>query len=118
MSVRKNFLIEIQSLKWYNENTKREVRNLAEDVQLVFEQIRSRIQHIIKQNKANEVTHNTNICKSGVYILFVDCFEDDTIIPFYIGQTGNFQERHKQHFSEIMALNCIIMLFTFIKIMV
>ena len=38
-------------------------------------------------------------------MLYVDCFDDETIIPFYIGQTSNFQDRHKKHFSEIMALN-------------
>ena len=78
---------------------------MAEDARLVFEQTRSSIQNIIRQNRKNEVTRDTNIRKGGIYILFVDCFEDDTIIPFYIGQTGDFQERHKQHFSEIMALN-------------
>lgn len=93
------------SSKCYNENIKSEVAIVEENARLIFEQTRSSIQSIIRTNRKNEVTRDTNICKGGIYILFVDCFEDDTIIPFYIGQTGNFQKRHKQHFSEIMALN-------------
>lgn len=75
------------------------------NAQYMFDQIRSNVLNIIEQNKTNEVTRDSRFCKAGVYMLFVDCFTDDLIIPFYIGQTSNFQKRHKQHFSEVMALN-------------
>ncbi len=78
---------------------------MSDNPQPTFDQVRNNIQCIIEQNKTYEVTNTSHIHKAGVYMLYVDCFSDDTIIPFYIGQTNDFQERHKQHFSEIMALN-------------
>lgn len=70
-----------------------------------FEEIKCKVLEIINKNKENVVDRKTNIKKSGIYMLYVDCFDDDKIIPFYIGQTNNFQERHKQHFIEILSLN-------------
>ena len=77
----------------------------SDNAQTIFEQTRNSVMRIIDKNREYEVTSNSNIDKAGIYMLYVDCFDDDTIIPFYIGQTTNFQNRHKQHLSEIMALN-------------
>ena len=82
-----------------------EKQYVSGDSQSMFEIIRNKVTSIIEQNKTNEITCNSNINDSGIYMLYVDCFDDETIIPFYIGQTSNFQDRHKKHFSEIMALN-------------
>lgn len=71
----------------------------------MIEEIRREVLSIIEHNKANEITRHSNVRSAGVYMLYVDCFQDDSIIPFYIGQTSDFQERHKQHFTEVMALN-------------
>lgn len=71
----------------------------------MFEKIRREILNIIEKNKNNEVTRHTKVCDAGVYMLYVDAFNDDTIIPFYIGQTNNFQNRHMQHMTDVMALN-------------
>lgn len=70
-----------------------------------FDSIKRKVLNIICENKDKEITRKTNIIKSGIYMLYVDCFEDDSIIPFYIGQTNNFQKRHKQHFTEVLSLN-------------
>ena len=83
----------------------KEKLSMSDNVQPMFEIIRNKVISIIEQNKANEITSDSNINAAGIYMLYVDCFEDGTIIPFYIGQTKNFQERHKKHISEIMALN-------------
>lgn len=85
------------------DNKKKQSDNDAS--QLMFEDIRRKVISIVEQNKTNEITSNSNNHEAGIYMLYVDCFEDDTIIPFYIGKTSDFQRRHKQHFSEIMALN-------------
>ena len=71
---------------------------------MIFE-VKSRVKELILQNKENEVKRNTSLHTAGVYMLYVDCFESDTIVPFYIGQTNDFQTRHKQHLTELMALN-------------
>lgn len=71
----------------------------------MFDKIRAQVQYMIEQHKANEVTRDSNFNNAGIYMLYVDCFTDEKIIPFYIGQTHDFQERHKQHFTEILALN-------------
>jgi len=79
--------------------------NVSTSSILTFDKIRTDVLHIIEQNKVNEITRHSNVHESGVYMIYVDNFTDDTIIPFYIGQTTDFQERHKQHFTDIMALN-------------
>lgn len=43
-------------------------------------------------------------------MIYIDNFNDDKVIPIYIGQTGygknrNFQNRYKEHLQKIMALN-------------
>lgn len=76
-----------------------------DNAHVVFEQTRSKVLSIIEQNKSSKITVDSENHTAGIYMLFVDCFEDDRIIPFYIGQTSNFQKRHKQHFTEVMALN-------------
>ena len=70
-----------------------------------FKGIKKQVLEIISANKYNEVSRKTDIRKSGIYMLYVECFEDDKIIPFYIGQTNDFQERYKRHFCEMLSLN-------------
>ena len=83
----------------------KEIQYSNNNDQLVFDQMRNNVISLIKKNESNEVTNNSNINKAGVYMLYVNRFDDNNIIPFYIGQTHNFQERHKKHLTEIMALN-------------
>lgn len=68
-----------------------------------FFEIKEKVINLIKDKK--EITSETEYKQGGVYVLYVDNFEDDKIIPFYVGQTHNFQERHKEHMKEIFALN-------------
>lgn len=76
----------------------------------MFKQIKNKVKKIIDSNNNIEVKYNTNNKDKGIYMLYIDNFDDDKIIPIYIGQTGsgenrNFQLRYKEHFQEIMALN-------------
>lgn len=70
-----------------------------------FEDIKSRVLELIAENRHREVSRKTCYQNSGIYMLYVDCFTDDRIIPFYIGQTNNFQERHKKHLTDLLSLN-------------
>ncbi|MBQ8813050.1 MAG: GIY-YIG nuclease family protein [Lachnospiraceae bacterium] len=70
----------------------------------VFEKAKRDILSIICKS-SKEVTRKTNENTSGVYMVYVDNFSDTQIIPFYIGQTSNFQERYKKHLSELLSLN-------------
>lgn len=71
----------------------------------MFSELKNEIIELIDKNRKKEITSKTNFKKSGIYIFYVDDFKDDKIIPFYIGQTKNFQKRYQQHYSELMALN-------------
>ena len=42
--------------------------------------------------------------ESGIYLLYVDNFQDDKIIPFYIGKTNNFQRRFCNHLKDVKDL--------------
>ena len=67
--------------------------------------IRNTVLELINQHKTREVWHNTNYRSAGIYMIYIDTFQDDKIVPFYIGQTSDFQDRHKQHMTELMSLN-------------
>ena len=71
----------------------------------MIETIRNSVLNLIKEHKACEVLCNTNYRSAGIYMIYVDNFQSDKIVPFYIGQTGDFQRRHKQHMTELMSLN-------------
>lgn len=60
----------------------------------------------IENNSKREVTKETKYTNnSGIYMIYIDNFSSERIIPIYIGKTRNFQKRYKEHFTEIMALN-------------
>lgn len=69
-----------------------------------FLEIKQKVVDIIRKSNKN-VTSDTSHRTGGVYMLYVNDFSDDKIIPFYIGQTTDFQRRYKQHISDIMRLN-------------
>lgn len=73
--------------------------------QATFSSVKSRVLELIKSNKAREVTHATAYKGGGIYLLYVDDFSDERILPFYIGQTVDFQQRHQQHLRQILSLN-------------
>ena len=67
------------------------------------------IEGLVKSFTENEdvvVDINTDYRKSsGIYLLYVDCFEDDWIAPIYVGKAKDIQNRYKQHFKDVMSLN-------------
>lgn len=62
------------------------------------------------RTKILELTGNEQVTKSshaktgGIYMLYIDNFEDDSIIPFYVGKTNSFSRRLSQHVSAIKKL--------------
>jgi len=73
--------------------------------QEIFFDVKKKVEQLIRENKHREVTRFTNHKEPGIYMLFIDDFSDNKILPFYIGQTDNFQRRHYEHLSEVMAIN-------------
>ena len=75
----------------------------------MFEQIRNKVKNLINNRDVEEINNKTDNKNMGIYMIYIDNFNDDKIIPIYIGQTGgknrNFQNRYKEHLQEIMALN-------------
>ena len=51
-----------------------------------------------------QVTKSKHTKKGGIYMLYVDCFDDGPIIPFYIGKTVSFSKRYSQHINGINKL--------------
>lgn len=68
-----------------------------------FETLKNNIINLI--NNKTEITNKTDYKNGGIYLLYVDNFNSDKIIPVYIGKTHNFQERHKEHLKELFSLN-------------
>lgn len=92
---------------WFRNEKKARLENTNNLCQCMdrFEEIKNRVLELAEHNRDKEVTRKTDYRNAGVYMLYVDCFTDEKIIPFYIGQTDNFQERHKKHLSDLLALN-------------
>lgn len=68
-----------------------------------FKNVKTDILDLIKNKK--EVTKYTDYKSGGIYLIYIDNFNSEKIIPAYIGMTHNFQERHKEHIKEILSIN-------------
>ncbi|HDR7612510.1 TPA: GIY-YIG nuclease family protein [Bacillus mycoides] len=70
-----------------------------------IDNIKFQAKQLIQDNLYREVTPETKHNISGIYMIYVDNFTSEKIVPIYIGQSVNIQTRHKQHFKEIISLN-------------
>lgn len=73
-------------------------------IQSEFEKVKNAVVATISA-AVEEVLPTTKIRKSGIYMIYVDCFDDEKIIPIYIGQSTDIQKRYKIHYQEILSLN-------------
>lgn len=68
-----------------------------------FDEIKQQVQTIIENH-----THISNAYSgpvTGIYMLYIDDFSDDSVIPIYVGKTVNFKQRLKQHCRDVDTLN-------------
>ena len=92
----------------YDEAAK--IINGDNDVRVQIPQTLPSIQFDDIRRKVIDLTNNELVSKTkhskvgGIYMLYVDCFKDDRIIPFYIGRTNSFSKRFGQHISAIKKL--------------
>ncbi|ADU32520.1 hypothetical protein [Evansella cellulosilytica] len=70
-----------------------------------IDNIKSQVRHLLQENLYREVTPETKHNISGIYMIYIDHFTSEEIVPIYIGQAKDIQRRYKQHFTEILALN-------------
>ncbi|WHZ60031.1 excinuclease ABC subunit C [Metabacillus hrfriensis] len=70
-----------------------------------FDYIKNQVKQLIKDNLHREVTSETKHNISGIYMIYIDNFTPEKILPIYIGKSNNIQRRYKKHFEEILALN-------------
>ena len=74
-----------------------------EGIMKEFESLKEEIKELI-HNKL-EVTPHTKAKTSGIYMIYIDNFDDDKVIPIYIGKSNDIQRRYKDHYCEILSLN-------------
>ncbi|MDT8860992.1 hypothetical protein N0O92_12185 [Alkalihalobacillus sp. MEB130] len=70
-----------------------------------IDDIKSQVQNLIQENSHREVTSESKHNLSGIYMVYVDNFTSEMVVPFYIGKSKDIQRRYKQHFTELSALN-------------
>ncbi|WP_018782178.1 hypothetical protein [Bacillus sp. 95MFCvi2.1] len=70
-----------------------------------IDNIKFQVKQLIQDNLYREVTSETKHNISGIYMIYIDNFTSEKIVPIYIGKAVNIQTRHKQHFEEIISLN-------------
>lgn len=70
-----------------------------------FEDIKTEVRAIFSSEKYQEITRSTNYKLSGVYMIYIDCNNDNLILPIYIGQSKNIQKRYKDHLTQLLSLN-------------
>ena len=78
------------------------VKNQA---QIHFENTRAAVKEIFSSEKYNGVNRTTHYKVSGIYMIYIDCEDNDTILPIYIGQSKDIQKRYKDHLTELLTLN-------------
>lgn len=54
----------------------------------MFEEIRDKVKKVIKDINIEEINNNTDNKNIGIYMIYINNFNDDKVIPIYIGQTG------------------------------
>ena len=70
-----------------------------------FIEYKKKLMTLVNSGLYKEITINTKGKICGIYMLYVDNFEDDKIIPVYIGQSIDIVQRYKSHVSEIYTIN-------------
>jgi len=75
------------------------------DSKMKFDEIKFEVNTLIKKNSQREVTPKTKSNISGIYLIYIENFTSDEIVPIYVGQAKDIQKRYKQHLTEILALN-------------
>jgi hypothetical protein len=63
------------------------------------------VNQLIEEHSDREITSETKYNTSGIYMIYIDHFTSNKIVPIYIGQSKDVQKRYKDHLSEILALN-------------
>lgn len=74
---------------------------------IIFKEIKEKTINIIESLKSSsyEVTQNSKNKTTGIYMIYIDGFESNNVIPIYIGKSIDIQRRYKQHYTELLALN-------------
>lgn len=66
-----------------------------------FKKLKSRI---LELTSNEQVTKSSHPKTGGIYLMYIDKFDDDFIIPFYVGRTSSFSRRLSEHISGIKKL--------------
>lgn len=77
--------------------------NTNSDHNLDFENLKKSVLDMIS-NACQIIELNGSCCESGIYMLYIDHFADNRIIPFYICKTVNFQRRFQDHIKDVKEL--------------
>lgn len=74
---------------------------------VIFKKTKEKIIDIIESLKSSsyEVTQNSKNKTTGIYMIYIDGFESNEVLPIYIGKSIDIQKRYKQHYTELLALN-------------
>ena len=74
---------------------------------VIFKKTKEKTIDIIESLKSSsyEVTQNSKNKTPGIYMIYIDGFESNNVLPIYIGKSIDIQKRYKQHYTELLALN-------------
>lgn len=72
---------------------------------ITIDNVKEQVQRFIQDNSYREVTPGTKYKVSGIYMIYIDYFSNDKVVPIYIGQSKDIQRRYKDHLCEILSLN-------------
>ncbi|MGK7378339.1 excinuclease ABC subunit C [Planococcus sp. 1R117A] len=70
-----------------------------------IEDVELQVQQLIQMNSNIEVTADTKHKISGIYMIYINNFSSETVVPIYIGRSVDIQKRYKEHLVEVLALN-------------
>ena len=73
----------------------------------MFEESLLKLKNYISKHNLEEINEVSDVTSRGIYLIYIDEFLSNTILPIYVGQTENFQKRYKEHISKLLTLNRI-----------
>lgn len=71
-----------------------------------FDEIKELVKYTIKQNEIF-VNITTNWAVPGIYMIYLESDNNDKLLPIYIGQSKNIQDRFQKHLESLLGLNRI-----------
>ena len=62
----------------------------------IIDEFKSIVKDIVRNRDI--INANTKVKQSGIYMIYIEGFDSESILPIYIGKSKDMQKRYKEHY--------------------